>query len=228
MKKQSLKAVVVTVGVITGIVLVVMLVLDLPGASAEDISELWLSSADPPPGISLEALSPPDQPDGAIDRLNESSELLQVVKSQRITGSVLRPRTSSTGFAPASGGGCIYAQNNPGDVFNTPVWLPQGAKVTFLRLYYNDTSASNSVAWLTVYNLYGVIVEEWAASSTGNAGNGFNDSAAIDHTIDYATYSYVLNWRPNTTGTSMQLCGFRIFYEPPPFGIQFLPYVERP
>lgn len=105
--------------------------------------------------------------------------------------------------------------------------LPQGAVVETLRMYYNDTSASNSSAWFTVYDLYGSIVEEWSVSTTGSTGNGFNDSATIDHTVDYSTYSYLLNWRPVVTGSTMQLCGFRIFYTPPPFGLMFLPTVQH-
>jgi hypothetical protein len=227
MKKQLFKIAVLAFGSVVGISLLGLLVLDLPGASAEDVPELWFSSADPPVGISLEALSPPDQPDLANDRLDETPELLQVVRSQRITGSAVRPRDSVVDFDVSGTGGCIYAENNAFDVFNTPIWLPQGATVNQLRMYYNDTSASNSTAWFTVYDLYGVIVNEWSVSSTGSSGLGFNDSPLIDHTIDYNTYSYLLNWRPVVAGTAMQLCGFRIFYESP-FGVQYLPYVENP
>lgn len=127
----------------------------------------------------------------------------------------------------SSQGGCIYAENNAFDAFNTPIWLPQGATVNQLRMYYNDTSASNSTAWFTVYNLYGVTVDEWSVNSSGSSGLGFNDSPVIDHKIDYNLYSYLLNWRPVVAGTTMQLCGFRIFYEAP-FGVQYLPYIENP
>jgi hypothetical protein len=228
MKKQLFKIAVLAFGSVVGISLLGLLVLDLPGASAEDVPELWFSSADPPAGISLEALSPPDQPDLDNDRLDETPELLQIVRSQRIAGSAFRPRDSVVDFDVNTTGGCIYAENNAFDVFNTPIWLPQGATVNQLRMYYRDTSDSNSTAWFTVYDLYGEIVDEWSVSSSGNFGNGFNDSPVIDHTIDYNSYSYLINWRPVVAGTTMQLCGFRIFYEPPPFGIQFLPYVERP
>lgn len=228
MKKRWFKIVVLAVGLVTSLSLLGLLLLDLPGAVAEDTPDLWLSSADPPPGISLDALSPPDQPNLDNDSLDETPELLQVTRSQRITGSALRPRDSIVDFNINSTGACIYAVNNAFDVFNTPIWLPQGATVNQVRMYYNDTSASNSTAWFTVYDLYGEIVDEWSVSSAGNLGNGFNDSPVIDHTIDYSSYSYLLNWRPVVAGTTMQLCGFRIFYEAPPFGIQFLPYVEHP
>ena len=39
--------------------------------------------------------------------------------------------------------------------------------------------------------------------------------AAINHTVDYNLYSYLVNWRPVVTGATMQLCGFRVFYTIP-------------
>jgi hypothetical protein len=95
-------------------------------------------------------------------------------------------------------------------------------------MYYYDTSASNTTGWFTIYDLYGAIVEEWSVSSTLNSGNSFNDSAQIDHTIDYGVYNYVINWRPIASGSTLQLCGFRVFYTPPPYGLGFIPAVLNP
>ncbi len=134
----------------------------------------------------------------------------------RVTGSVVRPRSSSISFVASGGGGCTY--HTGGSVFmvwNAPVYLPQGATVNYLRMYYDDTSATDSGAWFTVYDLYGDIVQEWGVSSSGSSGNSYNDSALIDHVVDYSRYSYTVNWRPNVTGSVMQLCGFRIFYFDP-------------
>ena len=203
----------------------VVLLWDSPGVAAEDISDPWLSSTDPPEGISIDALSPLDQPGVDLNRGDEQPESRAVIKSHRIAGSALRPRKAVVNFTINTSGGCIYAIDNAFDVFNTPLWLPQGATIDTVRMYYYDTSGSNSTAWLTVYDLYGVIVEEWSVSSSGNSGNGFNDTSLISHTVDYNLYSYLLNWRPVVAGSTMQLCGFRIFYEPPPFSVQFLPYI---
>jgi len=133
----------------------------------------------------------------------------------RVTGSAFRPRNSETTYAAGADGGCMYATANPSNVWSTPLYLPQGSTVKAVRMYYDDTSATDSRGWFTVYDLYGNRFQEWDVDSGGNSGNGFNDSAAIDHVIDYFSYSYALNWRPNYPGTDMQLCGFRIFYEPP-------------
>ena len=39
-------------------------------------------------------------------------------------------------------------------------------------------------------------------------------------------YSCVVNWRPYVLGSEMQLCGFRIFYEPPSTAV-YLPLVSK-
>lgn len=150
-------------------------------------------------------------------------------KDLRVSGAVFRPRGSGTDYDTAgSGSSCIYnAGGVSTEVFNAPVFLPNGATVTGFRMYYYDTSTSSSMGWFTVYDLYGDIVQEWSVSSSGSSGNGFVSNTAFTHTIDYSQYSYVLNWRANATGSSQRLCGFRIFYEPPPFGVNFLPYSAR-
>lgn len=196
-------------------ILVVLLLSIAMPALGTNGPELWLSSKVPPEGTKIEAMSPPDQEGHRTT--DESGETFRggTTISHRITGSALRPRDSVVNFNINSSGGCIYALDNAFDTFNTPIWLPQGTQVNQVRMYYNDTSDSNSTAWFTVYDLYGEIVSEWAVSSSGNFGNGFNDTALIDHVIDYNMFSYLINWRPSVAGTTMQLCGFRIFHTPP-------------
>ncbi len=227
MNRKWTKIAAVTLVSVISIAMVALLLWNSPGVAAEDVLDPWLSSADPPAEISRAALSPPDKPGLHSNRPDEAAELQSVIRNHRITGSALRPRDSVVDFDVNTTGACIYAENNAFDVFNTPLWLPQGATVEQVRMYYNDTSSSNSTAWFTVYDLYGDIVDEWSVSSSGDTGNSFNDTDPISHTIDYNTYSYLLNWRPTVAGDSMQLCGFRIFYEAPPFGVQFLPHVQR-
>jgi hypothetical protein len=136
--------------------------------------------------------------------------------SLRVSGSAMRPREDDVSYTVSGSGGCVYVTaGDSSTVMNTAVTdLPQGANVDTLRMYFYDTSGSNSSAWFTVYDLYGSIVNEWPVSSSGSGGNSFSDSAQINHTIDYSVYSYLINWRPNVTGSTMQLCGFRIFYMP--------------
>lgn len=193
--------------------------------ASQTLLTYWDSSAEPPPGTPAELLSPPDTLAPAAPQADEAIEALI---SWRVTGSALKPRENDVNYNVSATGGCVYVSSGDAStVWNTPVSLPQGSHIDTLRMYYYDTSASNSSAWFTVYDLYGVIVDEWSVSSNTDIGNSFNDSSVISHTIDYSVYSYLINWRPSVTGSTMQLCGFRVFYEPAPFGVSFLPLVSR-
>jgi len=132
----------------------------------------------------------------------------------RIAGSVLRPRGSEPTFTSISGG-CIYAQSEGWQVWNAPVYLPQGATVTDMRYYFYDGSSTDSWAWFTVYDYEGFVEDEWGAASFGNTGSGYVNVGPINHVIDYANYSYVVNWRPVVAGSTMKVCGFRIWYTMP-------------
>jgi len=135
----------------------------------------------------------------------------------RIVGSTLRPRQNDVTHATSSSGGCVYVTaGNASTVWNAPLVIPDGSTIQLLRIYVNDTSASNLTAWFTVYDLFGAIVQEWSVSSSGTPGETFFDSAAINHVIDYSTYSYVVNMRPVGTGSTLQFCGARVFFAPPP------------
>lgn len=195
-----------------------------PTSAAQSDGEAWTSSEEPPPGTTLEQLSVPDVPSPASLQPDVSAP--EGLISWRVTGSALKPRENDVSYTVNSSGSCTYVTaGDASTVWNIPVMLPQGTTVDTLRIYYYDTSGSNSTAWFSVYDLYGAIVDEWSVSTSGDAGNSFNDSALIDHTVDYSVYSYMLNWRPVVSGASLQLCGFRIFHDPPIFGLNFLPLV---
>lgn len=190
----------------------------------DDPGAPWLSSADIPDG--LEVRSPPDLPamSGAAD-----IELAGTYNaSLRIAGSALRPRHSNVEWAPSSSGGCIYADS--GDyraVFNAPVYLPQGSTVKYMRIHFYDTNTtSNSSAWFTVYDQDGAIVSEWGVDSSGSAGAGYATTTEFTHTVNYESYSYLVNWRPMALGRGMELCGLRIYYQTPP-GYTYLPLVVK-
>lgn len=162
-------------------------------------------------------------PDGLTAAAPDDRSMPQYIPgftSWRVSGGALKPRENDVSYGVSASGGCAYV--TAGDTFT--VWniepnLPPGTRVDTLRMYYYDTSASSSSAWFTIYDLYGAIVQEWSVSTEGSSGHSFNDSAQINHTVDYSQYSYLLNWRPNVAGSAMQLCGFRVFHEfpqPPP------------
>ena len=201
--------------------------------SADDGDDaLWRSSEAPPDTRPLQRLSPPDSVH--VQRAAGADEPVQapegvVLRDFRLPGSVFRPRASSVGYYWGAGGGCIYnTSGNAGEIWNAPVTLPEGATINTVRMYYDDRSEQlNATGWISIYDLYGALVEEWEMTSSGAGGEGFDDTPLVDHTIDYSVYSYALNWRPLEQGSDMQLCGFRIFYEAPPFGLSFLPRIAN-
>lgn len=136
--------------------------------------------------------------------------------SLRVTGSVLKPRDNDVDYINGNGGGAVYVTAGSGyTIWNAPVYLPQGSVVHHIRMYYYDNTPHASYGWFSVYDRYGEVHEEWSVGSSGASTLWrYADSGAINHTIDYNNYSYVLNWRPNHIGSDMQLAGFRIYYYP--------------
>ncbi len=53
-----------------------------------------------------------------------------------VTGSALRPRSSTTEWSSDQSGGCLYATNgNPYDIFNINMNIPDGSRIDYLRSY---------------------------------------------------------------------------------------------
>ena len=148
----------------------------------------------------------------------------------RYVGSTLRPRSNNVNYTiGGSGGGCVYATSGDAwTVWNTPLTLPDGAQVEWLRMYFydNDTAADHRIiGWFSKYNLYGDLVAEWNVQSV-DGGYDYRDVAISPvETINYNNYSYVLNFRPLYANSDLMLCGFRIFYTV--FGNTFLPSILR-
>ena len=131
----------------------------------------------------------------------------------RAAGSALRPRDSSVNWGNSSSGGCLYLSSGAtATVFNIHLDIPNGARIDYLRIYYYDTSTSNSQAWVTRYNDEGSLADVSGVTSLGPAGSGTNLSDLASHVVDSVNYSYVLNWRPNQLGSTMMLCGLRVAY----------------
>ncbi|MGD2206157.1 MAG: hypothetical protein PVH17_05205 [Anaerolineae bacterium] len=197
-----------------------------PAIVAPEPSEAQLSTSAPilPDGsVAARAAMPT-----VVEELPQGIDATTAIADFRVSGTALRPRSDDVSYIPTAGGGCFYpSSGNSFRVFNTGLYLPQGSNVLVMRMYYDDTSSSNSRAWFSVYDLYGDLVDEWSVDSVGDTGNGFNDTGLISHTINYLSYSYAINWRPSDLGSDMQLCGFRIFYEPPYSFSAFLPSTQK-
>ena len=133
-----------------------------------------------------------------------------------VTGSALHPRDSSVEWNTGGSGGCLYqVSGDPYVIYNLHQEIPNGARIDYLRIFYYDTSASTSYAWVTRYDDTGGYQDITSVASVGTAGYGTALSPFVDHVIDNVNYSYILNWRPYVNGTSMFLCGLRVAYRLP-------------
>lgn len=72
-----------------------------------------------------------------------------------------------------------------------------------------------SYAWVTSYNNNGGYSDITYVAFGTEPGYGTELSAYVGHVVNSADNSYVLNWRPNTLGSNLQLCGLRVAYRLP-------------
>ncbi len=141
-----------------------------------------------------------------------------------VAGAALRPRDSSSGW-DYSGTGCV-SRASGSELFNIHLGLPQGSRIDYLRIYYYDTSASSSTAWVTSYNSTGGFTDITSASSAGTGGYGTQLSSYVGHVVDNSSRSYVLNWSPGQNGSTMRLCGLRVAYRVPTRDL-FMPMITK-
>lgn len=134
-----------------------------------------------------------------------------------VTGSTLRPRDSSVTWKGGANDGCIYlASGDKNTVFNIHLDVLNGIRIEWLRFYFYDKNPSvDSRVWITRYNNAGNSEDITTVSSEGSSGYGQALSNEFEHVVDNVDYSYVLNWRPNQVGETMQLCGLRVAYRTP-------------
>jgi hypothetical protein len=179
---------------------------EVPGASSEDSQPREFPKQDAP------------QPDE-----NQPGAPGIAFTYYHVAGAALQPRASSTSYA-YDGLGCIHITAGA-ELFNTNFQVPDGSTIKYLRLYYYDTSATDEQAWITRYDDGASFQDLVTVASTGSSGLGTILSPAITHTVDNYGWSYVLNWRENTTGATLQLCGLRVAYYAPIGMIQLLPSI---
>lgn len=141
-----------------------------------------------------------------------------------VPGTAFVPLYSGTTYN-YGGGGCEYL--SPGNPFlNYPVTLPYNTTLNQLRIYFIDTSTADGMMRLVRYTDGLTFTYIVTATTSGNTGWG-TTTVNFSHTLDYANYSYVLQWYPTTADLTMELCGARIGYVPPGvFGLA-LPVVTK-
>lgn len=147
-----------------------------------------------------------------------------------IDGNAFHPRSSAMNMETSGSGGCTYASASAIDITVADVQLPDGAVVDIVRFFWYDTSASDSYLYLTDYDgLTGDFSLNDIGYVTSSGTGGFDDAAfyPADYVVDTYGYPLLLNWRPNVTGSTMQLCGVRIRYWTPPVFGTFMPLIQR-
>jgi hypothetical protein len=137
-----------------------------------------------------------------------------VMKFLFVAGSAFHPRNSTYTYAESADGGCIYQTGGESiiSIFVNDLQLPDGATVDILRLFYYDTSAADSMAWITQYDGADGFVDIAHIASSGTAGYGNTAINTFTYTVNDYDYPIVLNWRPYQLGVSSKLCGVRIRY----------------
>jgi hypothetical protein len=52
-------------------------------------------------------------------------------------------------------------------------------------------------------------------TTSGSSGLGYSTVSGLSIPLDYVNYNYVMYWMPGVSGSTMQLCGFRVGYLTP-------------
>jgi hypothetical protein len=161
---------------------------------------------------------PPDEnPPAGGDQLSAPSAL--TFSYYQVSGTTLRPRTSSTEYA-YDGVGCTHvsAGTGTGRILNTELPLPDGAVIKYLRVYYRDTSVTNGVeGYITRYQA-GTGAADLVHTGSSDAfagGYGFTVSAELSEIVNNTSYAYTLIGWPDDANVANQICGLRVAYYAP-------------
>lgn len=134
-----------------------------------------------------------------------------------IVGSAFHPLDNTTTYA-YPGKGCISKTGGTSNLFAHKAVLPQGAEVRYLRLYYYDASSSSSViAFLTTYDAVGNFNERISIASEDRIdGYGTTLSTELSYEVDHFNTSInVVANLGDANNNTLKFCGVRIAYYPP-------------
>jgi hypothetical protein len=144
----------------------------------------------------------------------------------KVIGTALQPRESTSTYAYTNNG-CIYQNGGPTFRFQAPLIIPEDSEIKYVRIYYLDTAATDMTVWLTRYEPGQTNVDLLNVHSSGSGGYGTVLSPLITHTVDMATYAYVLTWGTSVATSANQICGVRVaYYSPSLFGAR-LPIIKN-
>jgi len=161
--------------------------------------------------------------------MDEATEQLNAVAATtdnlHVAGSAFVPLYSDAGVTYGTKG-CTYMTGSH-LYMNYSLDLPNHSTVTMIRLYFNDTADTDGTLYLAQYD-DGETYEYLATVNTSDSsGLGYSTVSGLNIELDNVNYNYVMYWMPGASGSTMQLCGFRIVYERPFLGATFVPAVMK-
>jgi hypothetical protein len=138
-----------------------------------------------------------------------------------VAGAELVPRDTAGTTKDYTGAGCSFVTAGSDRIMNTGLHLPDGAILKYLRIFYNDTNATQDVlGYITRYDAGTSTNDLISVSSTGSGGVGTALSAElmVNNVVDNFGHAYVLIGWPDVVGSTVQVCGLRVAYYPPAEG----------
>lgn len=182
-------------------------------------------------GLKFNMVTPPGAPDTPLDDTVEDP----YARYYHIPGTMFNPVPDAgivivKAYGGTNGGnGCIYINNLEGrsHFLVAPVDLPDGARITGIRLFYYDfDSYGDIILYLDLNYANGLGAEELARVQSQDAPPQRNSTfMALDHIVDRYQYNYHLVAAFQAADAWLQLCGVRImYYIPRNF---YLPLINR-
>ena len=158
--------------------------------------------------------------------MNQAPELPNAVAAtmdyRHVAGSAFVPLYGDAGVTYGTKG-CTYMSNAAHAFMNYSLDLPHNSTVKYIRLYFNDTAATDGTLHLAEYDDGASYTYLATVETSGSAGLGSSTVSGLNIPLDYGNYNYVLYWMPGVSGSTMQLCGYRVGFTPPIGRIQLLP-----
>ena len=160
-----------------------------------------------------DTLSLPDSPEATFSLDQPAGTAFEYL---RIAGSTFHPLANTTTYS-YPGNGCIAKTGGAENRFVHKVILPQGVVVSYLRLYYFNSSLNNILGFFTAYDAAGNFSERTTVSSAdGSSGYSSVLSPNMNYTVDH--YTGAINILVNLgsqNDETLRFCGVRIAYGPP-------------
>lgn len=169
----------------------------------------------------------PGSADEVEMQLAPDASAVQVTLFKSIAGSNFHARETTTTYS-YGGAGCTY-RTSPSGFLVSDLQLPEGAEIDFVRLYFDDTNASDDAhLWLYSYDGLGGFNQITTVSSSGTPGQSSAGSGFFSHIVDNTAESLgFVAGTDSADDTSVRICRVRLRYKIDVPNFQFLPIVLK-